>query len=66
MLDRRATDLGSDLLGALEVQVREQHAVAVGREPPRDRRAEPARRARDDGCPRHYDASAWIALLRLV
>ena len=53
MLDRLAAELGGDRLGALEVQVGEQDAVAVGRQPSRDRLTEPLRRAGDDRRPGH-------------
>ena len=49
VLDRLAADLGGHLLGSRQVQVGEQHPVAVGSEPARDRLAETACRARDDG-----------------
>jgi hypothetical protein len=53
VLDRLAADLRSDRLGALEVEVGEEDAVAVGCEPPRDRLAQSLRRSRDDGGPGH-------------
>ena len=48
-LDRQPGDLARDLGGALEVQVADGHLGALGGEPPRDRRADPAGAAGDEG-----------------
>ena len=53
------------VLGALEVQIGEQHAVAVRCEPARDRGAEPARCPGDDDCPGHLRRLGVDALLRV-
>ena len=50
VLERAGTEVGGDLLDALDVDVRQSDVVAVGVQPPPDRLADPASRSRNDSC----------------
>jgi hypothetical protein len=47
--DSRSADTVGDLGGGLEVEIRHHHSIAIGRQPPRDSRPDPAATAGDKG-----------------